>query len=298
MDKPSEYPAPPAAVSNDAGVLWVVATPIGHMQDLSPRARAVLGAVDWVAAEDTRRTGRLLEQIGARPRRMSLHEHNEASRIPRLQQLLAAGRHVALVSDAGTPLLSDPGARLVAAVAAAGVAVSPVPGPCSVAAALSVAGFAADRFRFEGFLPARSESRRRRLEALAREPVTSVFFEAPHRIAACLQELAAVAGPDRQVAVARELTKVHETVLRGSVARVAKQVAADADQQRGELVVVLEPAAQRAAGAEEADDVLRALLAELPTKQAARLAARITGAKRNELYQRALALGSGGGSDA
>ncbi|WP_207160984.1 16S rRNA (cytidine(1402)-2'-O)-methyltransferase [Halorhodospira halophila] len=270
--------------------MWVVATPIGNLGDLSRRAAEILRHVEWVAAEDTRRTGRLLEQYGLRARLLSLHEHNEASRIPRLLRLLAAGRDVALVSDAGTPLLSDPGARLVAAAADAGERVSPVPGPCSVTAALSVAGFGADRFVFDGFLPARDTARRSRLEALAEEPRTVAFFEAPHRIAACLRDLVEVCGGERPVVLARELTKVHETVLRGSLEEVLRRVEVDGNQQRGEIVVVLEGVPQRGA-AVDADSTLRALLLEgVAVKQAARVAARLTGGRRNALYQRALEL--------
>ncbi len=293
-------PAPAAAVSNHpaaAGTLWVVATPIGHMGDLSPRAAEILGAVDWVAAEDTRRTGRLLADIGARPRRFSLHEHNEASRVPRLLRLLAAGRSGAVVSDAGTPLLSDPGWRLVRAAADAGVPVAPVPGPSSIAAALSVAGLEADRFVFDGFLPAREAARRKRLAELAAEPRTVVAFEAPHRIVAALTDLAEALGADRRVALARELTKVHETVLRGSAQEVLERVAAEPEQQLGEMVLVVagapEPDPDAEAGA--ADGTLRALLEEgIAVKQAARIAARLTGARRNALYQRALELREGG----
>ncbi len=292
MDKPSEYPAPVAPVSNGSGTLWVVATPIGHLGDLSPRAAEVLGRAEWVAAEDTRRSGRLLEQHGLRARLLSLHEHNEASRVPRLLRILAAGRDVALVSDAGTPLLSDPGARLVAAAAEAGVAISPVPGPCSVTAALSVAGFGADRFVFDGFLPSREAARRSRLQVLAEEVRTVVFFEAPHRIAACLRDLVEVCGGQRRVVVARELTKVHETLLRGPLERVLARVEAEANQQRGEIVVLLEGAPPRD-GAADADQTLRALLDEgVPVKQAARVAARLTGGRRNALYQRALEMAS------
>jgi len=296
VDKSSEYPAPVAPLSNGGGTLWVVATPIGNLGDMTRRAVELLASVGWVAAEDTRRTGALLAQHGAQARLVSLHEHNEASRLPRLLRLLAAGRDVALVSDAGTPLLSDPGARLVRAAADAGVAISPLPGASSVAAALSIAGFAADRFVFDGFLPAREAARRSRLEALATEPRSVVFFEAPHRIAACLRDVAAACGPERPAVVARELTKRYETVLRGTVAEILARVEADADQQRGEIVVVLEGAEERAEEV-DADAMLQALLGEgVPVKQAARVAARLTGGRRNALYQRSLALGGRGSS--
>ncbi len=298
MDRSSEYPAPAAPLSNGGGTLWVVATPIGNLGDVTHRAVERLAAVAWVAAEDTRRTGLLLAQHGAQARVISLHEHNEASRLPRLLRILAAGGDVALVSDAGTPLLSDPGARLVRAAADAGVAVSPLPGPSSVAAALSIAGFGADRFVFDGFLSAREAARRSRLEVLAAETRTVAFFEAPHRIVACLRDVAATCGPERPAVVARELTKRHETVLRGAVGELLARVEADADQQRGEIVVILDGADERAEEV-DADATLQVLLGEgVPVKQAARIAARLTGGRRNALYQRALALGGRSSSGA
>ncbi|MBK1734107.1 16S rRNA (cytidine(1402)-2'-O)-methyltransferase [Halorhodospira abdelmalekii] len=281
-------------MSSETGVLSVVATPIGNLRDITLRALDVLAAVEWVAAEDTRHSRRLLDHYGLRARTVSLHEHNEAARIPRLLRLLQAGQAVALVSDAGTPLLSDPGGRLVAAAHEAGFAVVPIPGPSSLTAALSVAGLAsAERFVFEGFLPAQRTARRRRLAALASEQRAVVLFEAPHRLLDTLTDLCELCGEQRQIVVARELTKVHETVLRGALQTVLESVAGDANQRRGEVVLVVAgvPAATAPETvAVEATDVLRALLQELPLKQAVRLAARLTGQRRNTLYQQALAL--------
>ncbi len=291
MDKPSKYPAGASPVSNEPGTLWVVATPIGNLRDLTYRAHDTLARAEWIAAEDTRHSQRLLEAYGIRARLISLHEHNEASRLPRLLRTLEGGRSVALISDAGTPLVSDPGARLVQAAAEAGVPVRAVPGASSPMAALSVAGFAAERFLFEGFLPARPAARRSRIAPLAGEVRPVVLFEAPHRIVACLRDLAEAVGEGRRVVVARELTKRHETLLRGALGEVLARIEADPAQQRGEFVVVLEGAPPRAeAEGQDPDAVLRPLLAELPVKQAARLAARILGQRRNALYRRALAL--------
>jgi 16S rRNA (cytidine1402-2'-O)-methyltransferase len=266
------------------GTLYVVATPIGNLGDLGPRARAVLAAVDLVAAEDTRHTGQLLTGLGIAARLVSLHEHNEAERVAALLAELAAGRSVALVSDAGTPLVSDPGYRLVAAARAAGVATSPVPGPCAAIALLSVAGLPTDRFAFEGFLPARAEARRQRLAALARAPVTTVFHEAVHRIGAMLADLRDVFGADRAAAVGRELTKRHETLYRGSLGELATRVTAVPDQVRGEYVIAVAGCADAAADDAELARVVAILAAELPAGQAAGLAAKLTGRPRRDAY--------------
>jgi 16S rRNA (cytidine1402-2'-O)-methyltransferase len=278
-----------------SGTLWLVSTPIGNLGDLSPRAADLLARADLLLAEDTRHTSQLLAACGIeRPAGtfLSLHEHNERARLPSLIARLSAGEDVALVSDAGTPLVSDPGAALVAAVVAAGIDVRAVPGPCAAIAALSLAALPAERFCFEGFLPAKSGPRRRALEELAREPRTLVFYEAPHRIADSLAEMAAVFGATRLAAVARELTKLFETVYRGSLGELAERAARDPDLGRGELAIVVHGAGESAAHADDAetDRVLRLLLAELPVSQAARLAAQITGRGRNELYERALAV--------
>jgi len=220
-------------VARVQGRLQVVATPIGNLADLSERAREALAGADVIAAEDTRHTAALLKASGIARPMISLHEHNEAHRVPALLARLAAGERVALVSDAGTPLLSDPGFELVRRAAAAGFEVSTVPGPSAITAALAVAGLPTDRFCFEGFLPARERERRGALGALAQEPRTLVFFEAPHRIAATLADMAAVLGPERAAVVARELTKAHETVYRGSLRELAARAAAETNFARG-----------------------------------------------------------------
>jgi 16S rRNA (cytidine1402-2'-O)-methyltransferase len=276
------------------GTLFVVATPIGNLADLSVRARHVLRDADLLLAEDTRHTRQLLTACGierAQGALESLHEHNEPARVPGLVDRLLGGASIALVSDAGTPLVSDPGALLVSAAAAAGVEVVAVPGPCAAIAALSVAALPAARFAFEGFLPPKPSARRRALEALAGESRTLVFYEAPHRLAESLADLARVLGDDRPAAVARELTKKFETVYRGSLGSLAHISAADADMARGEIVIVVQGAAQAAAADDaDADRVLRILLEDLPVSQAAKLAAQLTGRPRKELYERALRL--------
>lgn len=277
-------------------MLYVVATPIGNMGDLSPRAREALAAATVIAAEDTRHTGQLLRAIGVDRPLVSLHEHNEAARVAELVARIEAGESVALVSDAGTPLVSDPGFLLVRAARNAGLRISPVPGACAAIAALSVAGLPSDRFCFEGFLPARGAARRARLESLARETRSLVFYEAPARIADCLEDLAATFGPTREATVARELTKLHETLYHGSLGDLAGLPARDPNLARGEIVIVVAGAAAVSDTADtvELDRVLSLLLAEMPVSQAAKLAAALTGLHRNECYARALALRPGG----
>lgn len=274
----------------EPGRLYVVATPIGNLGDLSPRAGEVLAAVDQVAAEDTRRTGVLLDHLGLRKSMVSLHEHNEEVRVPALIERLVAGESIALVSDAGTPLVSDPGYRLVKAAHEAGVTVSPIPGPSSVVAALSVAGLPTDRFLFQGFLPAKSGPRRAALEELAAEHATLVFLESSHRILACLQDMMQALGGQRLILVARELTKLHETLLRGCLREVVDRLAADPNQRRGEFTLVVEGAPAQPGDQVQLDaqQVLEILLEQLPVKQAVALAARITGQPKNALYKQAL----------
>jgi len=267
------------------GTLFVVATPIGNLGDLSPRAQQVLGSVALVACEDTRRSGQLL--TGAEhPRLVSLHEHNESARIEEIIALLRTGADVALVSDAGTPLVSDPGFRLLAALREADLPVSPVPGPCAAIAALSIAGLPSDRFHFEGFLPAKAMARQQRLQALSSSPHSVVFYEAVHRIDACLADLVAAFGAERQATVCRELTKRHETIYRGSLGEMAELRAADSGARKGEFtLVVAGAAAAEGPGDAELERVFRLLAGELPPGRAAALAARITGAKRADAYR-------------
>jgi 16S rRNA (cytidine1402-2'-O)-methyltransferase len=275
------------------GRLDVIATPIGNLEDLSARARATLAQADLVAAEDTRHTAQLLAAIGVSRTLVSLHEHNERSRVAQLLAALQQGRHIALVSDAGTPLLSDPGFALVRAAAAAGVEVRAIPGPCALIAALSVAALPTDRFVFEGFLPAHARERRAAIARLAREARTLVFFEAPHRILATLEDLAALFGSQRQAAIARELTKVHESVYRGSLAELIDAARADPNIARGEITVVVAGTAPAQASAADQELLVRALellLKELPPARAAAIAAQLTGATRREAYALALRL--------
>lgn len=268
-----------------AGTLWVVATPIGHLEDLSARARRVLTEVDAVLAEDTRRTRALLTAIGARRPVLSLHEHNEDARTAEVLARLAAGGSLALVSDAGTPLVSDPGFRLVRAARAGGFSVRPVPGPSAPIAALSVAGIPCERFCFEGFLPSAVSQRRARLQELAEEPRTMVFFEAPQRIEATVRDMIAVFGEARPACLARELTKRHETFLGPDLGRIAERLCADPQQRLGEMTLVVagcrEPREGRLA---EGRRLYRLLCGELSPARAARLAAAFTGLPRASFY--------------
>ncbi|MHB0817407.1 16S rRNA (cytidine(1402)-2'-O)-methyltransferase [Stutzerimonas stutzeri] len=279
------------AVNSTAGVLYVVATPIGNLEDISARALRVLREVVLIAAEDTRHSARLLQHFGIATPLAACHEHNERDEGGRFIGRLLAGEDVALVSDAGTPLISDPGYHLVRQARAAGVRVVPVPGACALVAALSAAGLPSDRFIFEGFLPARQAARRARLEHLREEPRTLIFYEAPHRILECLQDLETVFGEDRPAVLGRELTKTFETLKGLPLAQLRAWVEADSNQQRGECVLVVggwqAPEGDDAVDA-DARRVLQLLLAELPLKRAAAVAAEITGVRKNLLYQLAL----------
>jgi 16S rRNA (cytidine1402-2'-O)-methyltransferase len=268
------------------GKLWIVATPIGNLDDLSARAQTILRQVDLVAAEDTRHSAALLQHYRIATRRVALHEHNEREVSADLVRQMREGTQIALVSDAGTPLISDPGFRLVRAAREAGIAVSPVPGACAAIAALSVAGLPSDRFVFEGFLPAKPTARRAHLQALATETRTLIFYESSHRIVETLDDMAAVFGSDRRAVVARELTKLFETVLDDSLAGLAARVKADANQQRGEFVILVAGAGDDADAARLAEGrrVFELLRKDLPPGRAAKLAAEITGAPRNALY--------------
>ena len=279
------YPCPVSTAEMSVPTLYVVATPIGNLADLSPRAQEVLRSVAAICAEDTRRSGQLLSHFGIQQPLVALHEHNEEALSQRLVARLQAGESLALVSDAGTPLVSDPGFRLVRAARAAGIKVSPIPGACAAIAALSVAGLPSDRFTFEGFLPAKGSGRRERLQGLAGETRTLVFYESSHRIAESLADMVAAFGPERPAVLARELTKLFETVLDGDLASLLRQVEADENQRKGEFVVMV----QGAANDEEAQLAqgrrLYAKLSEhLPPSTAAKLAAELTGAPRKALY--------------
>ncbi len=268
----------------EPGVLYIVATPIGHLGDIGARALQVLAQVDLIAAEDTRHSARLLRHHGITTPCVALHEHNERAQVPKLLERLREGASLALISDAGTPLVSDPGFHLVRAAQDAGLRASPVPGPSAAIAALSVSGLAVDRFAFEGFLPAKTVARARRLEALACEPRTLIFYEAPHRIVATLQAMAAAFGAGREACCAREISKIHETVRRLPLAELAAWVEADREQQLGEIVIVVQGAPETAGDEAEARRTLAILQQVLPLGQAAAVAAQLTGVAKNTLY--------------
>jgi len=282
----------------ESGALYVVATPIGNLEDISARALRVLREVTCIAAEDTRHTGQLLQHFGIETPLLSLHEHNERARLEQIVARLREGAALALVSDAGTPLISDPGFPLVRELCRQGLTVIPVPGPSSLLAALSVAGLPTDRFIFEGFLPAKAAARRERLQTLAREERTLVFFEASHRIAEMLADMTAVFGADRPAVIARELTKRFEEIHGAPLSELTAWLKADPHRGKGEFVVL----AQGAPAANEADTpetrrLLLALLAELPISRAVVVAAKLTGLRKKPLYDLALTLGERPGSD-
>jgi len=275
--------------------LYVVATPLGNLADITLRALDILRFVDAVACEDTRHARRFLDHHGIRAATFALHEHNEQEATAKLIDLLGQGKAVALISDAGTPAISDPGARAVAVVQAAGFQVIPLPGPNAMATALSASGITDPHFLFVGFLPSKPQARRAEIERLKDIDAALVFYEAPHRISETVADLAALLEADRQLVVARELTKLFEQIVRLPLAEAPGWLAGDSNRQRGEFVLIVSASAQRSDLGGEAERVLRLLLAELPelpTKQAAKLAAEITGAAKNELYQRALAIKS------
>jgi 16S rRNA (cytidine1402-2'-O)-methyltransferase len=277
---------------NGAGMLYVVATPIGNLGDISARALEVLKAVSLIAAEDTRHSRKLLAHYGIGTALQAVHEHNERDVTGRLLQKLSAGADIALISDAGTPLISDPGYYLVRSARQAGIRVVPVPGPSALIAALSVAGLPTDRFVFAGFLPVKQAARRQRLQGVVTETATLVFYESSHRIVDCLADMVACLGGEREATLARELTKIFETVLTGSLGDLLEQLQADRQQQKGEFVVMVQGAPPRDPAVIDtaAEQVLAVLLSELPLKQAAALAAKITGLSKNVLYEQGLKL--------
>lgn len=273
------------AAQAGSGTLHVVATPIGNLGDLSPRALETLKRVDAICAEDTRHTRQLLAHFGLERPLLALHEHNEGDAAAPLVARLLAGDSLALVSDAGTPLVSDPGFRLVRAARAAGVRVSPVPGPSALVAALSAAGLPSDRFVFEGFLPAKAKARREHLQALAAEPRTMIFYESSHRIEETLTDMAMAFGEERPAVVARELTKLFETVLDGGLAGLVRRVREEANQRKGEFVVLVQGAPEAAdAKVAEGRRLYARLCEHLPPSTAAKLAADLSGAPRKALY--------------
>ena len=284
-----------------SGALYVVATPIGNLQDVSSRALDVLGSVDLILAEDTRHSATLLARYGIGTKCRSFHEHNESRQVSRIVERIAAGERVALISDAGTPLISDPGFRLVVALREQGHAIIPIPGPSAVICALSVAGLATARFCFEGFLPARTGARRRHLQGLSAEPRTLVFYESPRRILQAVADLAAEFGPERPAVLARELTKIHETVIGGTLAELHDWLAEHDEQRRGEFVIVVAGAAPTESDEQTTSvsttELLRVLVEELTASQAVSVAVRLTGGKRNALYRQAIALVEAGKED-
>jgi 16S rRNA (cytidine1402-2'-O)-methyltransferase len=278
-----------AQQSYPTATLYVVATPIGNVTDITLRALHLLALADVVACEDTRKTGALLTRFGLNKQMVAAHQHNEREAAEKLVGRLRAGERVALVSDAGTPAVSDPGARIVDAVRAAGLNVVPLPGPSAAVTALSASGLVNDRFYFVGFLPAKARQREAELAELARVPATLVIYEAPHRIVDCVEALAAAFEPARQVVFARELTKLFEEIHRCPLGEALAWIKADPHRERGEFVVLVEGApAETDAEDAEAERILNILLAECSVKQAANLAAQITGRKKNALYERAL----------
>jgi len=266
--------------------LYVVATPIGNLEDISYRAVNILTEADLIAAEDTRHSRVLLAHYGITTPMQALHEHNEAQVVGRMLERIAAGEAIALISDAGTPLISDPGYRLVRAAREAGLPVFALPGPSAVTAALSVAGLPPDRFAFEGFLPSKAAARRKRLEMLSHEDRTLVFFESSHRIEAAIADMAEVFGPGRLAAVCRELTKKFETVIRAPLAEISERIAADKNQTKGEFVVVVEGyEGSEGESMSAALTMASALLEYLPASQAARVAAKLNDVPRREVYR-------------
>lgn len=281
---------------SDAGTLYVVATPIGNLEDMTPRAVRVLSQADVIAAEDTRHSAKLLRHFNVGTKTEAIHEHNERSQVPRLVEFLKSGKSIAFITDAGTPLVSDPGFHLVRAARQAGIRVVPVPGACAAIAALSAAGLPSDRFVFEGFPPAKSAARRAVFEKLREEGRTLIFYESPHRILESLKDMGEVFGGAREAVLAREMTKQFETLHAGTLAELLEWIERDANQQLGEFVVLIQGVsrAEREAMDVEAERVLRILLEELPVSQAVTLAAKITGLKKNKLYEYALSLKGGG----
>lgn len=280
-------------MSNNSGKLYVVATPIGNLADFSARGVTVLTQVDLIAAEDTRHVRMLLGHYGISNKLVSLHQHNEQKASGTLLEKLRQGLSIALVSDAGTPLLSDPGMPLVKMAREAGIEVSPVPGACALIAALSVAGLPVSRFLFEGFLPRTGAARRAFFQERRDWQLTWVFYESSHRILAAIEDMAAVLPTDRSIVIAREMTKLHETVVKDSLEKVLDLLRQDANMRKGEFVVIVSAAKavlNKAAISAEQEKILAILLRECSVRTAAALASEITGARKKDLYRTALAM--------
>lgn len=274
----------------EKGILYIVATPIGNRDDFSPRAAEILKQVDLIAAEDTRHSRPLMRHYGITTPLIAHHEHNERQVMQRILDKLESGESVALISDAGTPLISDPGFPLVRECHLKGIGVSPIPGPSAAVCALSAAGLPTDRFIFEGFPARTSQARQKQFEALLKEPRTVVFYESSHRITHCLEDMLKVFGETRQVVIARELTKMHETIISAPLGELVDLVGQDANQKKGEFVVLVAGAEKAGGDTLDADTekMLRILMEELPLKQAAAMTAKISGKKKNRLYKAAL----------
>lgn len=270
--------------------LYLVATPIGNLADMVPRAVAVLQSVDAIAVEDSRHSGKLLQHFNISKPLIPYHDHNERDAAERILQLLQQHKSVALISDAGTPAIADPGYRLVRLAHQHGVRVESVPGPCAAIAALAGSGLPSDRFQFCGFLPAKQQARCNALQTLAQESATLIFYEAPHRLADTAIDMAAVFGGEREICLARELTKHYETLWLTTLDALVQALADKQVEARGEIVLVVAGCKDRVIDAVAGEDVLKILLEELPLKQAAALAAKITGTPKRELYQHALTL--------
>jgi len=283
--------------NTEQGVLFVVATPIGNLQDITYRAVEVLKQVDIIVVEDSRHSARLLQHYNIKAKTYTLHDHNERENSTKLLKKLLAGASIAIISDAGTPLVSDPGYVLVNEVIRNQVKVVPIPGPSALIGALSVAGLPTDRFCFEGFLPAKSVARLNRLKQLLVEPRTMIFYEAPHRILATLRDMVTVFSGIRQAVIARELTKTFETLQRDSLDALVEWVDQDQNQQKGEIVLLVHGAPERQHSDDDIDRLLSVLMADMPLKKASDLASQITGIKKNQLYQRGLALKSNASTD-
>lgn len=286
-------------MSDHSGVLYIVATPLGNLGDMSQRAIDTLQRVDLIAAEDTRHSKKLLVHFGIDKPMIAFHEHNERDRSSEILTQLQAGRQIALISDAGTPLISDPGYHLIRQLHDAGIRVVPIPGPSAVVTALCAAGLPTDRFIFEGFLPSKAVAREKYLSELARETRTLVFYESPHRLLETLRAMLQSFGPGRRMALARELTKTFETIRQDSIANIVSWVEANPEQQKGESVLIVEGAAQQPSDRYEVDSdkLLLTLLTCMSVKDAAHHAAQLTGQSKNELYQRALQIKQGAGDN-